>query len=119
MRTCVVTKIERDFVNAGMNQFQMTARRLSFSICLFVYFGFASLGLFIKAGFATEKQGQKRFNYYRNLTGDDPETDQNRWDALYNNSKDYMYGRDPAPFLVENLKLLPKEIGRASCRERV
>jgi SAM-dependent methyltransferase len=44
---------------------------------------------------------------YQALTGEDPEALSNRWDAVYHHSKDYVYGKDPAPFLVESMPLLP------------
>ncbi len=44
---------------------------------------------------------------YQTLTGEDPETLSNRWDAVYHQSKDYVYGKEPAPFLVESMPLLP------------
>jgi SAM-dependent methyltransferase len=44
---------------------------------------------------------------YQTLTGEDPEALSNRWDAVYHQSKDYVYGKEPAPFLVESLPLLP------------
>lgn len=49
--------------------------------------------------------------YFQALTGDDADSDKSRWDSLYRKTKGYVYGKEPASFLVENLELLP--IGRA------
>jgi SAM-dependent methyltransferase len=51
------------------------------------------------------------FNYFQSLTGDDSDSDKSRWDNLYRKSKGYVFGKEPATFLVENLQQLP--IGRA------
>lgn len=48
-----------------------------------------------------------RVSDYQQLTGDDPEALENRWDAVFTQSKDYVYGKEPSPFLVESLPLLP------------
>lgn len=47
---------------------------------------------------------------YEAITGDTSEEDRSRWDAIFS-SKDYIYGRDPAPFVKANINLLP--VGRA------
>lgn len=49
-------------------------------------------------------------NQYQKITGDDSDDDKNQWDQMYA-SKEYVYGTDPAPFVVEHVDLLPK--GRA------
>ena len=49
-------------------------------------------------------------NAYQMVTGDDSEDDRKRWDSIYNRGS-YVYGKEPAPFLFENIQLLP--IGRA------
>ncbi len=41
------------------------------------------------------------------LEGDDADADEEQWDDVYNQKNDYVYGREPAPFLVEVLSLLP------------
>lgn len=51
------------------------------------------------------------YTYFQKLTGDDSDTDKSRWDSLYRRNKGYVYGREPAPFLVEALPSLP--VGRA------
>jgi 2-polyprenyl-3-methyl-5-hydroxy-6-metoxy-1,4-benzoquinol methylase len=43
---------------------------------------------------------------YQMVTGDDPEQDRRQWDALFNTGN-YVFGKDPAPFLKENVDLLP------------
>lgn len=51
------------------------------------------------------------YTYFQQLTGDDADSDKSRWDSVYSKSKGYLYGKEPALFLVENLSLLP--VGRA------
>ena len=51
------------------------------------------------------------YSYYQKLTGDDSDSDKSRWDAVYRKNKGYVFGREPATFLVENLGILP--VGRA------
>jgi 2-polyprenyl-3-methyl-5-hydroxy-6-metoxy-1,4-benzoquinol methylase len=41
------------------------------------------------------------------ITGDDSEEDRKNWDRLFN-TKEYVFGTDPSPFLKESLGLLPK-----------
>ncbi|MBI2604620.1 MAG: methyltransferase domain-containing protein [Deltaproteobacteria bacterium] len=50
-------------------------------------------------------------NYFQKLTGDDADTDKARWDKIYSKHKGYVFGKDPASFLVESLPLFP--VGRA------
>lgn len=54
---------------------------------------------------------QSSVNAYQMITGADVEDERARWDALFK-QKDYVYGKDPLPFLRENLHLLPTS-GRA------
>lgn len=49
-------------------------------------------------------------NAYQMITGDDSEMDRSRWDNLYN-TKTYIFGKEPASFLRENIALLP--VGKA------
>jgi len=49
-------------------------------------------------------------NAYQMVTGDDSEEDRGHWDALYN-TQAYVYGKEPASFLRDNVKLLP--VGKA------
>lgn len=46
-------------------------------------------------------------NLYQTITGEGPEADRSQWDALYRTQK-YVFGTEPAPFLRENVRLLPK-----------
>jgi 2-polyprenyl-3-methyl-5-hydroxy-6-metoxy-1,4-benzoquinol methylase len=46
-------------------------------------------------------------NAYQTVTGDDTEDDRRHWDRLYN-TQSYVYGKEPAAFLRDNLKLLPQ-----------
>lgn len=50
-------------------------------------------------------------SFYQQLSGDDADSDKARWDKLFSKSKGYVFGKDPSPFLVENLSLLP--VGKA------
>jgi 2-polyprenyl-3-methyl-5-hydroxy-6-metoxy-1,4-benzoquinol methylase len=44
------------------------------------------------------------------VTGEDSDDDRSHWDALFN-TRTYVFGKDPAPFLRDNVGLLP--VGRA------
>ncbi|OFZ20575.1 MAG: hypothetical protein A2X94_11030 [Bdellovibrionales bacterium GWB1_55_8] len=44
------------------------------------------------------------------VTGDDPEDDRRRWDDLFS-TQNYVFGKEPASFLSEQIGLLP--VGRA------
>ena len=48
-------------------------------------------------------------NAYQMVTGDDSEEDRKRWDKLYN-TKTYVFGREPAAFVRDNIGVLP--VGR-------
>src|SRR5277367_4823949 len=63
------------------------------------------------AGTRAYARSDNGYTYYQRLTGDDSDTEKSRWNTLYSKSKNYVYGREPAPFLVQNLALLP--VGRA------
>jgi tellurite methyltransferase len=47
----------------------------------------------------------KGTNAYQMVTGDDSEDDRHRWDKLFS-TKNYIYGKEPAPFLRENVQYL-------------
>ncbi len=49
-------------------------------------------------------------NAYQMVTGDDSEDDRRRWDTLFN-TRTYIFGKEPAEFVKENIHLLP--VGRA------
>jgi SAM-dependent methyltransferase len=49
-------------------------------------------------------------NAYQMVTGDDSEEDRRRWDKLFN-TRSYVFGKDPAPFLLKNAHYL--QSGRA------
>lgn len=49
--------------------------------------------------------------YFQALTGDDSDSDKSRWDSLYSRHKGYVFGKEPASYLVESLDQLP--VGRA------
>ena len=67
----------------------------------------ALFGLVPWSATARSTASGSRVSDYQHLTGDDPEALENRWDAVFKQSKDYVYGKDPSPFLVESLPLLP------------
>jgi tellurite methyltransferase len=50
------------------------------------------------------------YTYYQALTGDDSDSDKTRWDNIYRKNKGYVFGKEPARFLVENLGQL--KLGR-------
>ncbi len=56
-------------------------------------------------------KSESGFTYYQKLTGDDSDSDKSKWDMLYSKNKGYVFGKEPASSLVENLGMLP--IGRA------
>lgn len=47
---------------------------------------------------------------YQAITGDSSDEDRSRWDSFFS-TNDYVYGKEPAPFLKANINLLP--VGRA------
>ncbi|MBY0471692.1 methyltransferase domain-containing protein [bacterium] len=59
---------------------------------------------------AEDLQPKQSSSSYQMVTGDDLEDGRNRWDALYRR-RNYVYGREPAAFLKENIHLIPA--GRA------
>ncbi|MCM2279332.1 MAG: methyltransferase domain-containing protein [Oligoflexia bacterium] len=52
----------------------------------------------------------KGSNAYQVVTGDDSEDDRRRWDTLFN-TRTYIFGKEPAAFLSENIQLL--RVGKA------
>jgi len=60
------------------------------------------------AAFAREGSG---YTYFQNLTGDDADSNKSHWDQIYRRNQGYVFGKDPAPFLVSNLNKLP--VGKA------
>ena len=51
------------------------------------------------------------YTYFQSITGDDSDSDQSQWDSVYAKTKEYVFGKEPVPFLAENLNLLP--VGKA------
>lgn len=49
-------------------------------------------------------------NAYQMVTGDDSEDDRKRWDRFYNIGG-YVYGKEPAPFLMKYLHFIPSVQG--------
>src|SRR5690606_6728780 len=72
---------------------------------------------FLCSGFSmgTEHSGKRRRlananpSYLHLLTGDDDDSDRLKWDRLYRR-KGYVFGKDPAPSLLEHYTRLP--VGR-------
>jgi tellurite methyltransferase len=52
----------------------------------------------------------KGTNTFQRVTGDDVESDRSQWDQVYNQEY-YVYGKEPAEIVVENIDRLP--VGRA------
>ncbi|MBS1961595.1 MAG: methyltransferase domain-containing protein [Bdellovibrionales bacterium] len=52
----------------------------------------------------------KGTNAFQRVTGDDVESDRSQWDQVYAQDA-YVYGKEPAEVLVENIDILP--VGRA------
>ncbi|MEW6058494.1 MAG: methyltransferase domain-containing protein [Bdellovibrionota bacterium] len=48
------------------------------------------------------------YSYFQSLTGDASNSTKSRWDNLYRKHKGYVFGKEPAAFLVENMSSLPK-----------
>ena len=70
----------------------------------------ALLSVPILSPLAVAGKSESGFTYYQKLTGDDSDSDKSKWDSLYSKSKDYVFGKEPAVSLVENLNLFP--VGR-------
>lgn len=45
---------------------------------------------------------------YQRVTGDDSREDRVLWDSVYD-SKDYIFGKEPSPFIVEVVRQLPRK----------
>jgi SAM-dependent methyltransferase len=67
--------------------------------------------LWAGVGLGAEAKQNSGYTYYQALTGDDSDSDKTRWDNLYRKSKGYVFGKEPARFLVESLASL--RVGRA------
>jgi len=78
------------------------------SIALFL--GVLTLtGVVPHAGLADETR-PSGLNTYQRVTGDDSEEDRRHWDTIFSRGT-YVYGKEPAPFVRENVDRLP--LGRA------
>jgi tellurite methyltransferase len=73
----------------------------SMNVCLLF------LSIFVFSPLANAGTG---YTYFQTLTGDNADSDKARWDVVYGKNKGYVFGKDPAAFLSENLNLLP--VGR-------
>ena len=67
------------------------------------------IGFESRVGLADEVTPQG-LNTYQDITGDDTETDRMHWDSIFNTNH-YVFGKEPAAFLKDHIKLLP--VGRA------
>ncbi len=63
-------------------------------------------GLAPFAGLADSEVRPKGPNAYQLVTGDDADDHKGHWDTIYN-TRGYVFGREPAPFLRDHLSLLP------------
>lgn len=45
-------------------------------------------------------------NAYQMVTGDDSEDDRHRWDKLFDSTDEYVYGKEPSPFLKNSIRIL-------------
>lgn len=61
--------------------------------------------------FSASALAQANPTYLHLLTGDDGDSDRNKWDRFYRRSKGYVYGKEPAASLAEHYTQLP--VGRA------
>ncbi len=79
-----------------------------------MYFLFLLIHLYcigsLQFAFADHTQNSS-YNFFQKLTGDDGGTDKNRWNKIYKKHKGYMFGKEPAQFLAQNVSTLP--IGKA------
>jgi tellurite methyltransferase len=69
----------------------------------------AGIGIFWVFAYAEETRS-KGLNAYQMVTGDDAQDDRSHWDALYD-TRNYVFGKEPAAFLRDNILILP--VGRA------
>ena len=58
--------------------------------------------------FAQTDSSSGKLNYFQKLTGDNTDSDKSRWDKMYSKHKGYVFGKEPAAYLVEVLPQLPK-----------
>ncbi len=65
------------------------------------------LGL-IPFSYSDNESNSGKLNYFQKLTGDNTDSDKSRWDKMYSKHKGYVFGKEPAAYLVEVLPVLPK-----------
>lgn len=58
--------------------------------------------------FADSESNSGKLNYFQKLTGDNSDSDKSRWDKMYSKHKGYVFGKEPAAYLVEVLPIIPK-----------
>jgi len=63
-----------------------------------------------QCGASKTELAAKGTNTYQNVTGDDIEQDRAQWDQYYSKTETYVFGREPAKLLLDNIDILP--IGR-------
>jgi len=78
------------------------------SICVLMLF----LGIFAVRPGKADPIHPSGTNAYQKVTGANPEDDRQNWDGIYQKAKNhYVYGKEPAAFLKENIERLA--LGRA------
>lgn len=55
----------------------------------------------------TDGHAKKSDRYFEKLSGDEGDSEKKGWESFYMRKKDFAYGKEPSPFLRENLALLP------------
>lgn len=70
----------------------------------------ASLFAFWPVGVPADETKPKGSNTYQMVTGDDSEDDRRHWDQFYS-TQTYVFGKEPAAFVRENIDQLP--VGKA------
>lgn len=63
-----------------------------------------------QCGASKNELTSKGTSSYQNVTGDDIEQDRAHWDQYYSKTEKYVFGREPAQILIDNVDILP--IGR-------
>jgi tellurite methyltransferase len=77
---------------------------------LITLLAWGSIGILAEIPVSADEVKPNGTNTYQNITGDDVDADRLHWDNLFN-TPSYVFGKNPAPFLKEQIRLLP--VGRA------
>lgn len=81
-----------------------------FGVSIAVISGSAGWNPAVPASAFADEVSPQGSNAYQIVTGDDSEDDRRRWDKLYN-TRNYVFGKEPASFLRDHIDRLP--VGRA------